>query len=517
MQQRVVLDGQRDALADVLAEPRVDRAGVAAAHHQVDPAVGQVLQHRVVLGDLHRVVGGDQRRGRGQDEPLGPRGDVAEHRRRRGRHERRVVVLAGREDVEADLLGLQRDGDHRLDPLVLGRRPAGGGVGRDVADGEDPELHGCAHPPRLLTIQLYRQRWTPPAIPSLRHPGDPGIPVPGAPRPRARILGTRPAPRSAPSTPIWPLHAVPQTDHCMAPPRRDTDRDTRGIVDARGALLACALPPPRARRAPAPVRGALLADRLGPGPSRTSPRWCRTRRSTSSSSATRARTPVRGEVAGVGLGLVRTQAGGAGPGVRDPVPAGRLPPLRAGPPGVATGRAGGCRSREVFPDVPGRLAAVLAPGRRGRPRRRARRVPARPRPGTRPAGRAARWPWSTASAPTARSAASRDFARAEGMSVRALQRLFAAYVGRGPEVGHPALPHPRGPGARRRPTADVDWARLAADLGYSDQAHLVRDFTATVGVPPTAYASGAQPSKPRPPQRTAPENPPDPAIRDTGP
>lgn len=34
----------------------------------------------------------------------------------------------------------------------------------------------------------------------------------------------------------------------------------------------------------------------------------------------------------------------------------------------------------------------------------------------------------------------------------------------------------------------VDWARLAADLGYSDQAHLVRDFTATVGAPPTAFA-----------------------------
>ncbi len=34
----------------------------------------------------------------------------------------------------------------------------------------------------------------------------------------------------------------------------------------------------------------------------------------------------------------------------------------------------------------------------------------------------------------------------------------------------------------------VEWARLAADLGYSDQARLVRDFTATVGVPPTAFA-----------------------------
>ncbi|MFJ9752413.1 hypothetical protein ACIRVM_42525, partial [Streptomyces chartreusis] len=45
----------------------------------------------------------------------------------------------------------------------------------------------------------------------------------------------------------------------------------------------------------------------------------------------------------------------------------------------------------------------------------------------------------------------------------------------------------------RNPRTDVDWATLAADLGYADQAHLVRDFTATVGVPPTAYAQGAEP------------------------
>jgi len=35
----------------------------------------------------------------------------------------------------------------------------------------------------------------------------------------------------------------------------------------------------------------------------------------------------------------------------------------------------------------------------------------------------------------------------------------------------------------------VDWAALAADLGYADQAHLSRDFTATLGVPPTQYAA----------------------------
>jgi hypothetical protein len=33
------------------------------------------------------------------------------------------------------------------------------------------------------------------------------------------------------------------------------------------------------------------------------------------------------------------------------------------------------------------------------------------------------------------------------------------------------------------------WAALAHDLGYADQAHLTRDFTATIGVPPSRYAA----------------------------
>jgi hypothetical protein len=37
---------------------------------------------------------------------------------------------------------------------------------------------------------------------------------------------------------------------------------------------------------------------------------------------------------------------------------------------------------------------------------------------------------------------------------------------------------------------DVDWARLAVTLGYYDQAHLVRDFTAAVGTAPARYAAG---------------------------
>src|SRR3982751_6440700 len=36
-------------------------------------------------------------------------------------------------------------------------------------------------------------------------------------------------------------------------------------------------------------------------------------------------------------------------------------------------------------------------------------------------------------------------------------------------------------------TGDLDLVRLAADLGYSDQAHLTRDFTDAVGMPPSRY------------------------------
>jgi AraC-like DNA-binding protein len=33
------------------------------------------------------------------------------------------------------------------------------------------------------------------------------------------------------------------------------------------------------------------------------------------------------------------------------------------------------------------------------------------------------------------------------------------------------------------------WADVAADLGYADQAHLVRDFHAATGQTPARYAS----------------------------
>ena len=157
VQQVVVLQRERQPLADVLAEPRVDRGGVAAADHQVHPALGQVLEHRVLLGDPHRVVGRDQRGRRGDDEALGRRRDVGQQGGRRAAEEGRVVVLADGEHVHADFLGLLRDLHHRVDALRLARRVVGGRVAGDVADREESELHG--RPPRDdICVCMYRKQ-----------------------------------------------------------------------------------------------------------------------------------------------------------------------------------------------------------------------------------------------------------------------------------------------------------------------------------------------------------------------
>jgi len=75
-----------------------------------------------------------------------------------------------------------------------------------------------------------------------------------------------------------------------------------------------------------------------------------------------------------------------------------------------------------------------------------------------------------------------------GLSARSLQRLFADYVGVSPKwVMRRSRLHEA---ALRADSGDpVDWGQLALDLGYADQAHLTRDFTATLGISPTRYAA----------------------------
>ncbi len=69
-----------------------------------------------------------------------------------------------------------------------------------------------------------------------------------------------------------------------------------------------------------------------------------------------------------------------------------------------------------------------------------------------------------------------------------LQRLFAEHVGIGPKwvIRRYRLHEVT---QRMAAGARVDWALLAADLGYADQAHFVRDFTAMFGETPTGYAA----------------------------
>ncbi|WP_328461974.1 AraC family transcriptional regulator [Streptomyces sp. NBC_00448] len=78
-------------------------------------------------------------------------------------------------------------------------------------------------------------------------------------------------------------------------------------------------------------------------------------------------------------------------------------------------------------------------------------------------------------------------ARESGLPVRRLQRLFAEYVGASPKwVLRRARLHEAA--ARADEGTRLDWPALAAELGYADQSHFIRDFTAATGVPPTHYA-----------------------------
>jgi len=74
---------------------------------------------------------------------------------------------------------------------------------------------------------------------------------------------------------------------------------------------------------------------------------------------------------------------------------------------------------------------------------------------------------------------------------RTLQRLFAKYVGVSPKW---VIQRYRLHEAAEQLAADADVAQstLALNLGYSDQAHFVRDFKAVVGTSPASYAKGTR-------------------------
>lgn len=85
-----------------------------------------------------------------------------------------------------------------------------------------------------------------------------------------------------------------------------------------------------------------------------------------------------------------------------------------------------------------------------------------------------------------------DLAEHAQLSARSLQRMFRASAGVSPLwlIRRYRLIDAADAARSGRPTS---WAELAADLGYADQAHLVRDFRATLGTTPAAYAASVTP------------------------
>lgn len=83
-----------------------------------------------------------------------------------------------------------------------------------------------------------------------------------------------------------------------------------------------------------------------------------------------------------------------------------------------------------------------------------------------------------------------DIAQRAALSKRSVQRLFRQYVGVSPKW---VIQRYRLHEAAERLAADphLDLAQLAAELGYFDQPHFIKDFKALVGKTPADYAHAA--------------------------
>jgi AraC-like DNA-binding protein len=79
-----------------------------------------------------------------------------------------------------------------------------------------------------------------------------------------------------------------------------------------------------------------------------------------------------------------------------------------------------------------------------------------------------------------------QLAKVAGVSLRTLERRFSVHVGLSPKkvIQRYRLQEV----TQRTLHGEVDWASVAADLGYADQAHLIRDFRAATGEAPGGYA-----------------------------
>jgi AraC-like DNA-binding protein len=80
-----------------------------------------------------------------------------------------------------------------------------------------------------------------------------------------------------------------------------------------------------------------------------------------------------------------------------------------------------------------------------------------------------------------------ELARRFGLTPRTLQRLFAEHVGATPKQVLRRFRHQEA--TDRLTERDAGLARLAAELGYFDQAHFIQDFRAGTGRLPSAVAA----------------------------
>ncbi len=90
-----------------------------------------------------------------------------------------------------------------------------------------------------------------------------------------------------------------------------------------------------------------------------------------------------------------------------------------------------------------------------------------------------------------------QLSRVFNLSKRTLQRLFADYVGATPKwvIRRYRLQE----AAESMAAADtLDWPRLALELGYTDQAHFIREFKRLIGKTPADYFRGILKGNPEP-------------------
>jgi AraC-like DNA-binding protein len=78
-----------------------------------------------------------------------------------------------------------------------------------------------------------------------------------------------------------------------------------------------------------------------------------------------------------------------------------------------------------------------------------------------------------------------------GVGLRTLQRQFTAYLGVGPKWVVQRFRLLDAAAAAHAGDHRTDWSGLADELGFVDQAHLIRAFTAAVGTPPATYQKQA--------------------------